>query len=454
MATVIPFRGLLYSTSRVPDLKPVVAPPYDVISAAEARNYRARHPHNIVRIDLPEGDMGTRYGAAAAMLGKWQTDEVLVRDDRPAIYACSQRYALKGMPRRVRWGFIALLRIEEEGSGIVLPHERTMPTPRTDRVELSIASRAQISPIFLLYSDPQGSISGAIEALDARPPDRWVSDDGDAELRMWRVRDPETLRIVHEGLEKRKVWIADGHHRYEAAREARARLRAAGGASEGGERTYDYVMAYLSNIDSPGVAILPYHRVVRHLEDFSKTALEKGLEDRFDIKRFPFDGLDHRSEQIRRRLHEVANRGRLAFGLFTGGSAFELLLLKEEMPSPSPFESLPEPLRSLDSSILHMGIFDSILGITPELQQSGDHIRYTEDGDRAISWVDAGEGQAAFFMNPASKAQLMSVAEAGLTMPSKSTFFYPKMLTGIVVNPLEPFDEVCSVPHRVAAGGD
>ncbi len=452
MASVVPFRGLRYSTSRLPDLDPVVAPPYDVISADMASELRARHANNIVHLDLPEGEGEEKYSKAAHLMARWCDEAVLVRDERPALYVCSERYALRGMPEKLRWGFVSMLRIEEEDAGLILPHEATMIPPRNDRAELSAATRAQLSPIFMFYSDPSGKVSGAIEAQAARPAERWARDASGVEVSLWRVTAAEVVRTICEGLEGRKVWIADGHHRYAAARDVRERLRALDPGAGSGPRSYDYVMTYLSDVDSPGLTILPYHRVVRGLGAFDAAALERRVSDHFDVKHFSFEGLDHRAEQIRRRLHEVADRGRLAFALYTGGAGFVLLLLKEGHGSVEPFASLPEPLRNADVAVLQTGILEPALGLSLEGQPAADRVRYTADVDQAMSWVDAGEAKAAFLMNATRKQHLMSVAEAGLRMPAKSTYFYPKVLTGLVLSPLEPFEEVHRPSDLIAAG--
>ena len=450
MARVVPFRGLLYSTSKVPDLKPVVAPPYDVISAEKAEEYRARDAHNIVHVDLPAGN-AAGYALAAELLAGWRQSGVLTRDEAPAVYVCSERYALKGKPERVRWGFIALVGIEEDDAGIVLPHERTMDLPRIDRLELAAATRMQLSPIFLLYSDPAGEMSGHIEAVAHRPADRWVSDDSGTDVRLWRVADAETIRVVCEGLASRKVWIADGHHRYAAARELRNKLRAEQGGGTPGSRSYDYVMAYLTNVDAPGLSILPYHRIVKGSRKVEADPLARKLSAHFDVKRFSFEGFHHRAEQIQRRLHEVSDRGRLAFGLYLGGAEFLLLLLKQDEHTTKLFSDLPEPLKGLDVSILQRGILEPVLGITPGAASEGGTLRYSEDIERAMNWVDAGEAQAAFLLNPTKKQQLMAVAEAGLQMPPKSTYFHPKVLTGLVLNSLDPADEVFRPAGRAEA---
>ncbi|HET6373477.1 MAG TPA: DUF1015 domain-containing protein, partial [Candidatus Polarisedimenticolia bacterium] len=242
---MIPFRGLLYSAARIPDLTQVVAPPYDVISAEKAAQLRARDPHNIVHIDLPEGEGASRYARAASLLSQWSDDGVLARDATPALYACSHRYAVRGMPERTRWGILALVRIEEDGSGIILPHERVMDSPRRDRLELTAAARTQLSPIFFFYSDPEGAISATLEATTNRPADRWASPDGVGDVRLWRLGDPDVVGRICGSFAGRKLWIADGHHRYAAARELRDRWRAESASGGDGERSYDYVLAYL-----------------------------------------------------------------------------------------------------------------------------------------------------------------------------------------------------------------
>lgn len=452
MATVLPFRGLVYSASRIPDFSAVVAPPYDVISDEKAEQYRARHPNNIVHLDLPEGIAPQKYKDAAQTLARWRSEGVLATDDTPSIYVTSQRYAVRGMPEKTRWGFIALLRIEEDSAGIVLPHEQTMDKPRTDRLELILATRAQTSPIFVLYSDPAGEISSMIESVAHRPADRWVSDDAGVDTRLWRIGDREVIRAVQEGLGARKIWIADGHHRYAAAREARNQLAASHSRAQGPAGSWDHVLAYFSNVDAPGLTILPYHRVLRGIARVDIAALTHKLESYFDLKNFSFEGFNHRAEQIRRRLREVADRGRVAVALYSGGAGFMLLVFRPGAGSESLLADIPEPLRDLDVSILHRAVFEAALGITPESQRSGLAMRYTEDVERAMSWVDAGDGQAAFLLNTPRRHQMLSVAEQGLQMPQKSTFFYPKVLTGLVLHPFEPVDDVAAIP-RVAPDG-
>lgn len=442
MATVLPFRGLLFSASRIPDLQPVVAPPYDVIPPEKAGQLRARDPHNIIHLDLPAGEPPARYSHASTNLKTWLQEGILERDTEPSIYVTSQRYAVRGMPERIRWGFIALLRIEDEGSAVVLPHERTMDAPLMDRLELSVATRAQLSPIFVVFSDPEGRLSSMVEGACHRPADRWATDDAGVETRLWRLADHEAARGLCDELESHRIWIADGHHRYAAARGARDRLRREDPGSPAGSRSYDYVMAYFSNVDSPGLTILPYHRVTKGVSGFDPKGLARRAEAHFDVKHFPFDGLNHRAEQMRRRLRETSDRGRLAIGLYTGGAEFILLVLKTGMEDGALMADLPAALRKLDVSVLHRGVFETAMEITPEALRAGGQLRYTEEAEKAIDWVDASEGQAAFLLGQPSKQQIMAVAEAGLQMPQKSTYFYPKVLTGLVLHSLEPFDEI------------
>jgi uncharacterized protein (DUF1015 family) len=262
------------------------------------------------------------------------------------------------------------------------------------------------------------------------------------DTRLWRLGDPETIRSFREALKNHKIWIADGHHRYAASRELRDRLRSKEAVSEPGSRSYDYVLSYFSNVDAPGLTILPFHRVLRGLEQFDLRSVARKAESHFDLKHFSFEGFDHRAEQIRRRLRETFDRGRVAVALYAGGAEFLLLVLKSGQDAQAVLSQLPEPLRALDVSILHRGILEGVLGLSPEEQRSGDHLRYTEEVEKAMNLVDAGEAQVAFLLNMPRRQQLMAVAEAGLQMPQKSTCFYPKVLTGLVLNPLEPFDEV------------
>lgn len=445
MASVVPFRGLLYSASRVPELTPVVAPPYDVISPEQADVLRARDRHNVVHLDLPRGDGSARYTEAASLMKQWIQEGILEQDLRPAVYAMSQRYAARGMPERIRWGFIALLRIEDDDSGVVLPHERTMDAPRTDRMNLIAATRSQISPVFVLYADPADSIRAGLDPAIKRPADRWATDDGGVEVKLWRIQDTRILDELSRNLASHKIWIADGHHRYAAAREARDRLRAADRGGSRGSRPFEFLMAYFSNVDAPGLSILPYHRVVRGIESFDPAGLIRRAEETFDLKRFEFEGFNHRAEQLRRRLKEAGELGRPALGLYTGGTDFTVLLPRQGPPTGG------DILAGLDVTILHRGILEGLLGISPEAQRAGA-LRYTHEVERAIDWIDAGEAQAALLLNPPPRHQMLSVAEAGLRMPQKSTYFYPKVPTGLVIHPFDPADEAVSPAGGASPG--
>jgi len=455
MATVTPFRGLLYSPLRVPDLKLVVTPPYDVISSEKAEEYHRRDPHNVAHLILPgpEGELD-KYRHAARLLDQWQRDGVLVRDESPCLYVVSQRYSVKGLGERTRFGLVGRVRIEDEGAKKILPHERTMDAPRADRTELLAATRTQLSQVFLLYADPEGTVAGAVETAAARPAERWAMDDAGTESKLWRITDRAAIAALTEGLRERTFWIADGHHRYEASRAFRDRLRAEDG-SRAGTRSYDYIMAYLTSMDSSGVTILPYHRAVRDVEGLDRATLIRKSREFFDVKEFAFEGFDPRSEQVRRKLREGARGGRNVYAAYTGPGSFLLLLVKEGLDRAKHLGGvLEEPLRHLDVSVLHHLLLEKALGIPMETQrQEHGPLRYSDDIDRAMAWVDAGEAQAALLLNPTLKEHLMSVAGAGLQMPQKSTFFYPKVLTGLVLNPLDPVEEVHPAAAPAAQAG-
>ena len=450
MTDIVPFRGLLYSPARVPDLKPVVAPPYDVISPEKEEEYRRRHPFNIVHLILPkaEGDRD-KYAAASATLETWRREGILAMDERASFYVVSQKYLVKGFGEKTRFGLVARVRIEEDDSRTILPHERTMEAPRTDRQELLSATRTQLSQVFMLYSDPEGTVSAAVESVASRPAERWTEDDQGTKADMWRIVDPATIGRIREGLRDRPLIIADGHHRYAAARAYRDAQRAADGSAPG-SRSYDYVMSMLTSIDSPGVTIHPYHRAVFSTEELERAAFIRKAREFFDVKEFSFEGIQPRAEQIRRKLREAWRPGRNLYAAYLGGGGYLLLIVRPELDRPQLLgEALVGPLQDLDVTVLHHLLFDRILGIGPEEQRSEEGpLRYTDDIDRAMAWVDADEAQAAILLNPTPKEHLVAVTGAGLQMPHKSTYFYPKVLTGLVLNPLEPLEEASGVPAR------
>ena len=447
MATILPFRGLLYSATRVPELGSVIAPPYDVIDSSLSARLRSADEHNIIHVDLPEGEAPGKYAKAAELLERWCADGILVQEAGPALSVVSQRYSVRGMPEKVRWGFIALMRIEDDEAGVVLPHEKTLDAPRNDRIELIASTRSQTSPILVLYSDPSGNISRTVESVSHRPADRWVSGDDGVETRLWRLTDPEILDRVTRGLSDKKIWIADGHHRYAAARAVRNRMREAEPDTPHGSASYDYQMAYISNIDAEGLSILAYHRVARG--DFPDAdALAEKVERHFEAKRFSFEGLGDRAGQIRRRLQEATERGHTAIGVYSSGPEFSLFLLRSEEEANDLLSSIPTPLRGLDVSVLHRGILEAGLGVTQERQKAGGVLRYSHEMERAIDQVDSGEAKLAFLLNPPDKRVMMSVAEAGLQMPQKSTYFYPKVPTGLVLHRFDPAETYPVSPGR------
>jgi uncharacterized protein (DUF1015 family) len=448
MATVIPFRGLLYSPSRITDLKPVVAPPYDVISPEKEGDLRRRHPCNIVHLILPEPEGALDKNArAASLLETWRHEGVLVQDDKPCYYVVSQRYTIKGLGERTRFGLVARIKIEDQSAGKILPHERTIDVQMQDRLALLAATRVQISQVFMLYSDPDGTVAGAVESVAGRPAERWVVDDQETKTDLWRITDPALVGTIHEGLKDRILYIADGNNRYEAARAFRA-----GESPASGERAHDYVMAHLTSVDSPGVTILPYHRAVFGQEDLDRATFSRKAREFFDVKEFAFEGIQPRSEQIRRKLREAARPGRNLYAAYLGGGGYLLLIVQADLDRAGILGgALPGPLQELDVSVLHHLLFERILGIGPEEQipEEGP-LRYTDDIDRAMAWVDADEAQVAILLNPTPREHLIAVAAAGLQMPPRSTYFYPKVLTGLVLNPLDPADEV-HVPGGASA---
>jgi uncharacterized protein (DUF1015 family) len=363
----------------------------------------------------------------------------------------SQRYTVKGLGEKIRYGLIARVRIEDEKANKILPHERTMDAPREDRLELLAATRTNLSQVFLLYTDPEGLVDRTIQTVTAHPADRWAEDDAGIEASLWRLSDQASLAAISATLETKTLWIADGHHRYAAARALRDRLRS-GDKSASGTRASDYVMAMLTSMDSPGVTILPYHRAVRGREDLDHAAFLEKAREYFDVKEFAFEGFESRAEQIRRRLREAGRGGRNVFTAYTGKTSFLLLLLRDSLDRERLLgDALAGPLMDLDVSVLHHVLFHKALGIEPEEQRREDGpLRYTDDIERAMGWVDANEAQVALLVNPTLKEHLMSVSAAGLQMPQKSTYFYPKLLTGLVLNPLDPVEEIHAAIHPAA----
>jgi uncharacterized protein (DUF1015 family) len=431
VAVLRPFRALHYDTTKVGSMASVVAPPYDVISPARRDELYGRSPHNVVRIDLSRAD--DAYADAAATLAQWRTAGVVVRDERPALFLYAQRFRVPGGGTHERVGLIGALRLESFDSGRVRPHERTLERAKTDRLSLLTATRTALSPIFGLVTEPDWDLHGL---RPARPPEVEIDDDGGDHHRVWRLDDPAVHAAVAAHLDGHEVFIADGHHRYETALRYRDQRRAAAGAAARvpGEASYDYVLAYLTTMEDAGLVILPTHRVLATLP-MAAPALREALARHFTISELPFTdaGVDELCRRLDAAPEGAAHGARIGIAAAGADRVWLASAASERLPLPA---GLAPALRALDVSILHHVVLAGVLELPIGERGGTPGLSYTQDPHAALAAVRGGAG-AAFFLPPTSVDDLRAVARAGLTMPEKSTYFHPKLLTGLVFYPVD-----------------
>lgn len=447
MAKLVPFRGLRYNLPRVDDPASLMAPPYDVISPALQEDLYRRSPFNVVRLILGKAEKGdsetdNRYTRAAADFQQWQQEGILVRDPEPSIYLYDQEYPLEEGGAVVRRGFIALSRIEEFTSGVVKPHEKTLRGLKVDRFSLIKACNAHFSPIFSLYADPCCVLEALSRKERERQPEIEVVDDDAVRHRLWRVTDPLIIRKAHDLLDNKPLLIADGHHRYEAAINYRNSLREKH-PNFSGKETFNYVLMYFANMEDQGVLIFPTHRLIFNLPDFRLEPFLDALGEWFEIEARTIAPTDAESRKEVRRVLKEKGRARRTMALFTGGEMVYYLSLRDEKVMDRFFDpKTPKVLRTLDVSILHQLVFEKVLGITAEAQEQQSHLKYVKNFDEPFEQVLAGQAQAAFLMNATRMSEVRDVANAGEKMPQKSTYFYPKLLTGLVFSKIVEGEKV------------
>ncbi len=460
MALIVPFRGIHYDSRKMGDLRDVVAPPYDVISPEAQNAFYQRHPQNVIRLILnketpKDNPRDNRYTRAASHYRAWLKEGILVRHSIPHFYFLEEEFESSvhdlasgdSSPRKkVRRGFIGLTRLEEFAAGVVLPHEKTQTKPKADRLALMEACQANFSQIFSLYPDEERVMAPLFEkVLSAGRPAVNITDDEGTRHSLWMVLDPEILRRVTEVMRPKKIFIADGHHRYETALAYRERQRARFPQNTGTE-TYHFTMMYLAAMEDEGLLVLPTHRVISGLEGFQTSAFMKQLGADFSIESFIFDSKKEGvvRAQFLKELVSRSNQGRALGMLLQGTNQYFLLSLKNNRALDEAAPTLSPTLKALDVTLLHMLIFQRLLKIGPQELAAGKNVLYFKENREAIEAVRSGGGQIAFFLNPTKVYQVRDVSLAGETMPPKSTFFYPKLLSGLVINPLEPDEEIAA----------
>jgi uncharacterized protein (DUF1015 family) len=420
MADVQPLRALHYDPAVAGPLSDLVAPPYDVIDARQRAALLARSPFNVVAVDLPQAQPGGQdpYAAARELFESWQLQGALVRDGEAAVWAHTQDYSGPDGVRRTRRGFFCRVRIEDYGPGRVRPHERTHPGPKEDRLRLTRATRANISPIFSLYSDPTQAAWGALSSATEQPPWADITDSDGTVHRLWRVSDPAAIEAVRSATRDAELLIADGHHRYETMRSYAEEI--------GGEGEHSYILMCLVALEDPGLTVFPTHRLVRGLDEQRRAALARALERDFEVS-------DVAVEQIA----PTAGRGPLQLGFIDRWDGRPLrLTLKDQAIADRALSEQSQAYRELDTGVLETLLLKGALGLSDEDISHFNGMFYARDTAEALAMVASGEYDAAFLMRPTPVEQVREVAAAGENMPPKSTFFYPKLLTGLLFNPL------------------
>jgi len=434
MAEVRPLRGIRYVAEKVGDIAQVVTPPYDVISKEAQATYYARSPYNVIRLELgkatdEDNTLNTVYTRAAATFAEWRLQHVLEEEGTPCYYVYQQTFTHAGQQYK-RTSLIARVRLEAWSANVVLPHEHTMAKAKDDRLQLLRACATNLSPVMSLYDDPQGRIRRLLASY-AEHAEIQITDEAGEEHRLQPIKDIQQIAQLQDFFSERQLYIADGHHRYETALayrqeilEQRKELAA--------EDAANFVLMALVDVENPGMLVLPTHRILFGLP---QTVLHKHMielfKPYFEVQTLP---ATLPSDAIARLLVE-AGQERVAL-VFATAEQTLLLTLKEQGQQRMQESGHSEAWNSLDVAVAQQLVMENILELTAEDMAAGTHVRYTRDPEQALQSVQSGEAQAALLLNATRVRQIRDVAQANDRMPQKSTYFYPKLITGLVMNPL------------------
>ena len=430
MATIQPFKGLRYNPSKIKNIAKVMAPPYDVMSPAEQKAFHQKHPNNVIHLDFGIEKKGDRkgsdkYSRAAAYLKKWTGEGVLHEEPISAFYVLAHNFKTPAGVSKTFYGLYAALKVEEYRRKIVLPHEKTLSKPKNDRMNLTRATRANLSPIFFLWNDPSGAgLRWLKNEAKGRPDSRFKDHNGDLQ-RLWVVKSPAAIRRIQAMLGKKKVYIADGHHRYETMlKYSRANKK---------NRLAGYTLACLAPIQSPGLVVLPTHRVLHSLKNYSAGKILEAASKWFDAKKVAS------LPALKKALALAGNKGP-AYALFAKGQGgFTLLTLKKGVDLVKEVGGTHSKVwRKLDVSVLQALIFEKGLKLTTASIAAQENLKYVKEATDAVKLVKgAGKFQAAFILNATKIEEVRDISDVGDNMPQKSTYFLPKLVTGHVIRSMK-----------------
>lgn len=425
MAEIKAFKGLRY-TEKAGDIGQLCCPPYDIINGEEREALIAKNPYNLIRLELPvlggSEDLSPYYEAAST-LRTWLKEEILKTDEREAVYIYEMEFSAYGRSHKVK-GFVSLVKLEPFSKGVILPHEETLSKAKADRFNLMKTTGCNFSQIYSLYMDEDNSVFSLIDKASQGQPDSFFTDGDGVTHRMWAVSDHAFLAALTEKLADKKLYIADGHHRYETALNYKNYVE--GNLDEIGSS--EYVPMMLVNMENEGLVVFPTHRIVRDLQSFDYDQVCEKCKEYFDI--VPYLNREKGEEGLRRAYAE----GKKAFVMFTGDNNYTLLTLKSIDVMDNLLPDKCKALRQLDVSVLHTLVLERIFGIDKENMAKQINLTYTRSDQEAIEAVDQKRANCCFLLNPTRVEEIRDVAAAGDKMPQKSTYFYPKLTTGLVMN--------------------
>jgi len=432
MPRIVAFRALRFDPSRFPHVEKVLAPPYDVISSDERARLEAQDGRNIVHLDLPRGEGDAKYEHARALLDAWVADGSLREDARPAIYRYEQTFSFdsgEGLRTYTRKGFIALIELSPFSARVVLPHEHTLSGPKVDRFKLIKTTSAHFSQIFALYRDPQGVAEAALDRATTGAPDVDATTPDGCRHKLWAVTDQATIAAVEQAMAPRQVMIADGHHRYETMVAIRDALRPTGAAP--GASQADFGCMFFARAEDPGLLVLPTHRMVHGLAEEMLDQLGARSQPWFSVE----EGSEHDTASVGQRLRR---EGESAVTFAVRRPKRERTLWLRLRKDADLSRLGPPTLGCLDVSVLHGLILEPLLGIGAEAMAKQQNLTYSHDLRETLAKVESSSVQAAFLMNATKVDQVLDACEAGFVLPQKSTYFQPKLATGLVMQKIQP----------------